>query len=147
VRRAARSSRRNRPVTATAARYEDPKTSAAYCFDRQARLPDEAAFSRVFASGRRSRDEYFTVLCSPNGDRRARLGLAIAKKHCRLAVRRNRLKRIVRESFRQHRQALAGLDIVVLNRPASAAAGNRELFDSLAAHWQRCRTRERRTQG
>lgn len=66
------------------------------------------------------------------------MGLAIGKKHCKLATGRNRLKRIVRESFRQHRRQLAGLDIVVLNQPAAAAASNRALFDSLALHWKRC---------
>ena len=80
----------------------------------------------------------FTVLYRPNHAREARLGLAIGKKHCKLATGRNRLKRIVRESFRQHRRQLAGLDIVVLNQPAAAAASNGTLFDSLAQHWRRC---------
>jgi ribonuclease P protein component len=105
-------------------------------------LPDKAAFDRVFGGCRRSRDPCFTVLFRQNGERRARLGLAIAKKHCRLATDRNRLKRIVRESFRLRQRELAGLDIVVLNRPDAANAGNKQLFDSLAAHWQRCRRRE-----
>ena len=67
----------------------------------------------------------------------ARLGLAISKKQCRKAVARNRLKRIVRESFRQRQCALAGLDIVVLNQPASAQAANAALHASLERHWQR----------
>ena len=68
----------------------------------------------------------------------ARLGLAISKKHCRQATDRNRIKRIVRESFRQHQAELAGLDIVVINQPAAKGAANRQLFDSLSTHWQRC---------
>lgn len=66
-----------------------------------------------------------------------RLGLAIGKKHCRRAVDRNRLKRIVRESFRQHKDRLGELDIVVINNPAAAQASNAALFDSLARHWRR----------
>ena len=43
----------------------------------------------------------------------ARLGVTVPKKGNRRAVRRNRIKRIVREQFR-HRQAdLAGHDLVV----------------------------------
>ena len=68
----------------------------------------------------------------------ARLGLAISKKNCRLATDRNRIKRVVRESFRHHQAALAGLDVVVINQPAARAAGNQQLFSSLAGHWGRC---------
>lgn len=95
-------------------------------------------FGRVFEKARRSRDKMFTVLSRENGDRPARLGLAISKKHCRRATGRNRLKRIVRESFRRHKAALAGLDVVVMNQPAAERADNRALFDSLSEHWQRC---------
>jgi len=80
----------------------------------------------------------FTVLYKDNGEQEARLGLAISKKLCKLAVGRNRLKRVVRESFRHHCAELAGLDVVVLNRPAAMRAGNKALFDSLQGHWQRC---------
>jgi ribonuclease P protein component len=80
----------------------------------------------------------FTVLFRPNRTSEPRLGLAVSKKNCRLATGRNRLKRIIRESFRQHRHELPGLDIVVLNQPAAAKAGNRKLFGSLETHWQKC---------
>ncbi len=108
-------------------------------FTQSSRLADAASFSRVFKKAERSRDKMFTVLCRANEDHEARLGVAIAKKHCRLATGRNRLKRVVRESFRQHKAELAGLDIVVLNRPAAAQANNDLLFKCLEKHWQRCR--------
>ncbi|HZD54480.1 MAG TPA: ribonuclease P protein component [Woeseiaceae bacterium] len=103
------------------------------------RLPDAAAFGRVFRGARKSRDHFFTVLFKANGTRVARLGLAISKKHCRLASGRNRLKRIVRESFRSHQEDLAGLDIVVIGQAAASGAENRTLFDSLDGHWQTIR--------
>ena len=102
------------------------------------RLLSAAAFARVFEKATRSRDKWFTVLCRDNHQDIARLGLAISKKNCRHATGRNRIKRIVRESFRQHQQQLTGLDVVVLNQPAAAAAGNETLFDSLDRHWQKC---------
>ena len=34
---------------------------------------------------------------------------------------------------------MVGLDVVVINQPAAKTAGNRQLFDSMSAHWQRCR--------
>ena len=76
----------------------------------------------------------------------ARLGLAVAKKHCRTATGRNRIKRIVRESFRCHRDALDGLDVVVMNTGATHRASNAELFYSLSVHWQRCRTGSKASQ-
>jgi len=68
-----------------------------------------------------------------------RLGLAIGKKNCRLATNRNRLKRVIRESFRRQYESLPNIDIVVLNQPAAARADNKALFLSLEHHWQRCR--------
>jgi ribonuclease P protein component len=78
----------------------------------------------------------FTVLSRPNDSTEPQLGLAIGKKNCRAAVGRNRLKRIIRESFRHNRAQLGGLDVVVLNQPAAAKASNEMLFDSLEKHWQ-----------
>ena len=67
----------------------------------------------------------------------ARLGLAIAKKHVKLAVDRNRIKRVIRESFRHHRQQISGLDLVVLARAGTAPLTNKQLFSSLEYHWKR----------
>jgi ribonuclease P protein component len=107
-------------------------------FSKDNRLLNAADFGRVFKGATRSRDQLFTVLCRPNTSEAARLGLAISKKHCRRASARNRIKRIVRESFRHHQCELAGIDVVVMNQPAAAAASNAELFNSLNRHWQRC---------
>lgn len=62
-----------------------------------------------------------------------RLGLAISKKHARLAVQRNRIKRQVREVFRTNYDALAAGDYVILNRPAAATASRQALSESVAA--------------
>lgn len=62
----------------------------------------------------------------------------MGKKHIRLAVSRNRIKRVVRESFRLHARELGALDVVVLCRcdPRTPAA---ELRASLEQHWRRLR--------
>ncbi len=123
----------------TAPRHPGSTSSRGIRFTRDNRLLDAAAFGRVFKGAKRSRDRLFTVLCKPNDSHNARLGLAISKKHCRKATARNRIKRIVRESFRQQQVQLAGLDIVVINQPAAATASNRQVFDSLGTHWEQCR--------
>jgi len=107
-------------------------------FQKPSRLLNAAAFGRVFEKATRSRDELFTVLCRCNDEDRARLGLAISKKLCRRATARNRIKRIIRESFRQHQELLAGLDVVVINRAAAANADNPTMVISLDRHWGRC---------
>jgi ribonuclease P protein component len=111
--------------------------SASFRFEKEDRLLNAAAFGRVFEKAHRSRDKWFTVLSRDNNESGARLGLAISKKHCRKAAARNRIKRIVRESFRHHQAELGSVDVVVINQPAAGAATNRELFDSLAGHWRR----------
>ena len=103
---------------------------------RPARLKRQGDFRRVFAHPTKSVDAYFTVLARRNDSRPARIGLAISKKHARRAVDRNRLKRIVRESFRQHRYLLHGIDFVVLCRHGALISPNSRLLFSLSMHWQ-----------
>jgi ribonuclease P protein component len=106
---------------------------------RTARLLNKVQFQQVFDDPRKSIDPYFTVLARRNAGPQARLGLAIAKKCARRAVDRNRLKRLVRESFRTERQGLPGLDLVVMCRRDAVAADNAQLVVSLAKHWARIR--------
>ena len=83
-----------------------------------------------------------TVLARNNSGGVARLGLAISRKNARRAVDRNRIKRVVRESFRQHLELLRGLDIVILGRSGIAGKSNEELRAALDTHWNklaRCR--------
>ncbi len=94
-----------------------------------------AEFRRVFSGSKRSPDGLFTVLARDNEVGMARLGLAIARKCVKRAVERNRIKRIIRESFRTHRQALAGFDLVVMCRPSAVLASNADLATSLLKHW------------
>jgi ribonuclease P protein component len=107
-------------------------------FGKTRRLLDARSFGRVFRNASRSRDRFFTILYTTNNQDIARLGLAISKRHSRKATDRNRIKRIIRESFRQNQALLNGLDIVVMNQPETGRASNRQLFDSLEAHWRRC---------
>jgi ribonuclease P protein component len=56
------------------------------------------------------------------------------------AIRRNRIRRIIRESFRLHQHELPAADIVVSARARSRDARNDELFASLTRLWSQIRT-------
>lgn len=82
-------------------------------------------------------NEYFTILGQNNHKPFARLGLAIARKQIKTAVGRNRIKRLVRESFRSHQSLLAGLDIIVTLRRDANRLDNETIRQNLKTHWQK----------
>lgn len=106
-------------------------------FLRRAKLSTKADFQNVFAQPVKSGDSYFTVLARPNKLGFPRLGLAISRKSAKSAVIRNRIKRIIRESFRHHQSQLNGIDIVVIGRLNLTDCDNATLFNSLQRHWAR----------
>ena len=109
-----------------------------HTFPRQLRLLSSRDYQAVFQNKTsRSSDQRWTLLVYPNKLENARLGMAISKRVLKNAVDRNRIKRIVRESFRCHQQELSGLDIVVMCRSEVKQMANEELFNSLNTHWQR----------
>lgn len=107
-------------------------------FPRGLRLVKPAEFQRIFrAADCKSGDDNLALLACNNDVAHPRLGLAITKRVVRKAVDRNRIKRLVRESFRRHQTELGGLDVVVLSRDGAAKSSNEELVKSLDKHWQR----------
>lgn len=91
----------------------------------------------MFESGQRSTDRLFTVLYRRSGLPHARIGMTAPARRVRTAVARNRVRRLIRESFRHAVDELAGLDVVVMVKEPAAAATNPQVFASLAAHWGR----------
>jgi len=77
------------------------------------------------------------VLAINNGRDYARLGLIVSKKALRLAVGRNRMKRLIRESFRHNQKQLAGLDIIVMSHKNVRNIDNNKIEDSLFKHWNK----------
>lgn len=76
-----------------------------------------------------------TVLATPNPLQHPRLGLAISRKVARTAVARNRIKRVIRESYRHWQSRLGALDIVVLGRIGVAEQSKNNLHAALERLW------------
>ncbi len=113
------------------------ESNATCCFPRSVRLLSKKDYQQVFRDPVRSSDALLTLLACKNNQQNPRLGLAIAKKTIAKAVQRNCIKRQVRESFREHQQMLAGLDIIVLAKKGLQERTNNEIQRSLAKHWER----------
>jgi len=110
-------------------------------FPRALRLTRAREFGRVFRRAVKSTDDCFTLLAAANQLGHPRLGLAVSRKHARRAVARNRIKRVVRESFRLHQDVLGGMDIVVLARPDTEHKTSEQMHASLRRHWLRLQQR------
>jgi len=109
-------------------------------FSRRSRLLKPVQFRLVFKDPIRSDDNYFRVLARNNSNDQHRLGMAVSKKVCARAVDRNRIKRVIRECFRNRVVGQAGtgtLDFVVLPKHRSVGENNSILDNSLINHWQR----------
>jgi ribonuclease P protein component len=81
------------------------------------------------------------VIARPNGLGHARLGLAVGVRAAGNAVRRNRVKRVIRETFRANQQELPPVDLVVNAKPGAGPATAAALRASLFALWARVRQR------
>jgi ribonuclease P protein component len=90
----------------------------------------------VRAAGRRLGDALFTVHCLSNDLGHARLGMAVSIRTAGTAVRRNRIRRCVRESFRLHQHLLPAVDLFVSARSAARDATGPEMFASLQRLWR-----------
>ncbi len=107
-------------------------------FSKSFRLLNASDYQSVFNDAPfRASHQHLLILSRSNQTQTPRLGLVIAKKHIRLAVQRNRIKRILRETFRQNQQQLGGIDAVVLARAGLDKLDNQQLHKLFNKQWGR----------
>ena len=70
------------------------------------RLKKNADFQRLFKKGKKAYSKYLTVIFTPARDKTV-MGIALSKKHGK-AVKRNRIKRLIRAAFSNNFDKLCG---------------------------------------
>ena len=124
-----------------AGRYWAPRLSgqavANYGLPPRARLRNSREFRSVFSKKQKTSDRLFVVYFLKNSLDRSRVGITVSRKVSTRAVKRNRVKRLIRESFRTHQFTGDGLDIVVIAQRATTLVSNQEIISSLENHWIR----------
>ena len=95
------------------------------------RLRSTADFERVYRSRGRAGDALFAVNALGNEIGFARLGMSVSARTVGNAVRRNRVRRIIRELFRLRHAQLPPLDFVVTSRPGARGADRPAIETSL----------------
>ena len=106
-------------------------------FSKCAKLLKPAEFKHVFNAANRVSDRHLTIFYNANDLKHARLGLAISKKVSKLAVDRNLIKRLARETFRLKQPQLQFSDFVVLARPSAVKTENKVLIASFNKLWNK----------
>jgi len=95
-----------------------------YSFTKADRILKRYEFLALAKTGRRIQNENFIAVFAPGRHDRSRLGVTVTKKVGQ-AVKRNRIKRLVREFFRLNRQFISGawdINIIAKNQIADISS-------------------------
>lgn len=115
-----------------------PTSQEQRSFGKHQRLLTASQFKAVFDGAcYKSSHRHILLLARPNELSNARLGTVVSKKNAKLAVQRNKLKRLLREQFRFHQASLTGLDIVALVKPGLWQQENTAIIDLINQQWAR----------
>jgi ribonuclease P protein component len=102
------------------------------------RLRRPSEYQRVFQHGKKLVTSMFILYVLPGPEPHSRLGMAVSKRVGR-AVVRNRVKRLIRELFRQHKARLRPpCDVVFVARPRAAGASLNEYTQQFQTLLRRC---------
>ena len=104
-------------------------------FPRRLRLTRSLEFQQVFKKNTRVADTCITILVGKKRGECPRLGFAIARKQIPTAVKRNRLKRLFRESFRKAQHRLPARDLVIMVRREILLSELEKIRVAVEQHW------------
>ena len=110
-----------------------------YSFKKTQRLLKKHEYDYVFEQAKKITTSDFTFLYRDNQVGHARLGLAISKKIIAKAHDRNRVKRLLRETFRLN-EMFPAIDIIVLARFGIVQTSHLALVAKLGNAWNKLST-------
>ena len=105
-------------------------------FDKTRRLLKKSDYDHVFSQAQKMVTAEFIVLYRENTIGHARLGLALSKKMIAKAHDRNRVKRMLRVTFRTS-ELLPAIDIIVLARQGVSKVQNSIIIARLSKAWNK----------
>lgn len=106
-------------------------------FLRSHRIVTKADYDVTLDQPLKISHKYLLILFKPNQITHGRLGLMVGKRVAAHAVTRNRIKRVVRESFRAKQTQLKGFDIVVIARHQCGTLSKVELRKGIDTLWEK----------
>lgn len=105
---------------------------ATFTFTKAQRLLTPAAFRYVFdAPERKLHQAHLMAFIRSNKLSHPRIGMAITKRKVPTAVARNRIKRHIREQFRQQAAQLEAVDIVFIVKKSTDDLDNKNLNNQI----------------
>jgi len=107
-----------------------PTVTGTASFTKADRLRRRRDYLRVQAQGRRLHTRHFGVTLAPPEAPGPRLGLVVTRRFGK-AVRRNRMKRLLREFFRRHKSLLPCRDLVIMAKKGAEALSFRQVEEEL----------------
>ena len=102
-----------------------------FSFSSSQRIKERPEFQRTFREGKRLYSALYILYYRANGLKQARIGVITSKRNVRKAVWRNRIKRVIRETFRLRQSKLKPVDIVVVAQKKASNANKEELKQCL----------------
>lgn len=107
-------------------------------FPKAVRLLTASEYRQVFQDVQvRVSSQNFLILAKDQKKDYPRIGIIVAKKNVKLAVQRNRIKRLLRETFRNERALLPKIDIIVLTKKGVHEVENSVMLTELDYLWRK----------
>jgi len=108
-----------------------------YKLQHYQRLKKNKDFQSVLSNSKKVSCENLVAIYQENDKLTTRLGVAISKRVARQAILRNRIKRIIRESFRLNQSLLPAMDVVVIVRSGEGIKDKKKLREIIDKLWKK----------
>ncbi|WWO97162.1 MAG: ribonuclease P protein component [Candidatus Dasytiphilus stammeri] len=109
-----------------------------YKFPKILRLNNSKKFREIFQINQSLSMREITLFYQKNFLEYPRIGICISKKVIKKAHERNRVKRIIRESFRLHQHYIKNIDFIIIIKQNFINKNNHYIIKILKILWNNC---------